>query len=72
VYERAFFGAVVLGVLDLERAGLLAERNPQGRWSNGYFPDLAVRDLARFFYAPRATVDGTKRDAGVVVLRAGS
>jgi len=72
LYERAFLGGVVLGVLDLERAGLLAERNPQGRWSNGYFPDLAVRDLARFFYAPRATVDGTKRDAGVVVLRAES
>jgi len=69
VYERAFFGAVVLGVLDLERAGLLAERNPQGRWSNGYFPDLAVRDLARFFYSPCATVDGVARNAAVIVLR---
>ena len=53
----------------LGRSGLLVSRIGLGTMNFGYTVDEAATDPARFFYAPRASVDGTQRDATVRLIR---
>jgi hypothetical protein len=64
LYARAAAGAMAATDLALERAGLAA-----GPGRAGYAVDAAARDLARFFYAPRATVAREERQATVRLVR---
>jgi hypothetical protein len=64
LYVRATTGAMATIENVLAAIRLSAEK---GR--AGYAVDAAARDLARFFYAPRATVSGHERQASVRLVR---
>lgn|GEM_PF-2033217 len=66
LYQRAYYGAVaqVAGAL-MSACVPLADADGL----NGYKIDPSVEDLGQFFWSPRATVNGTKRNAAPIILR---
>ena len=63
LYRQATAGAIVLITTAIEDLGL------GGREGGGFEVDKAATDLARIFYAPRATVDGKERNGEMRIVR---
>lgn len=66
-YERAFAGAAALMDKALAELNLCAAQDHCNN-TEGFEVDRGSADLARMFYAPRATVNGEARNGTVIVI----